>query len=204
MRFLLMPLLALTLASCTTVPEQLQGEFPDLEPQQVGPGAFGTRVRWGGVILGSEHADGVTCLEILSRRLDKYLRPENEDYTAGRYLACKPGFQDPVVFAKGREVTTIGQIRNIRVRELEDFRYSYPVLDTDRLVLWEKRRKVVVYRGYNDPFYYHYPWGYPYWGWGYYRPFPHRGPTYAEEQTLLPDASVIESDAAPATPEDRD
>ena len=204
MRFLLIPLLTLILASCTTVPEQLQGEFPNIAPTQVGPGTLGTRVRWGGVILGSEHQEGMTCLEILSRNLDKYLRPENEDFTAGRYIACKPGFQDPVVFAKGREVTTIGQIRNIRVRELDGFRYSYPVLDTDSLVLWEKRRKVVVYRGYHDPFYYRYPWGYPYWGWGSYRPYPHRGPTYAEERTLLPDASVIESATPTVKPEDRD
>jgi len=204
MRYLLISLMALLLAACTAVPEQLQGEFPDIAPTQVGPGSFGTRVRWGGVILGSEHENGTTCLEILSRKLDKYLRPENEDYTAGRYIACKPGFQDPVVFARGREVTTIGQIRNIRVRELEGYRYSYPVLDTDSLVLWEKRRKVVVYRGFNDPFYYRYPWGYPYWGWGYPRPFPHGGTTYAEERSLLPDASVVESATPPLQAEEKD
>ena len=204
MRLLLIPLLTLTLASCTTIPEQLQGEFPDIAPAQVGTGDFGSRVRWGGVILDSKHEDGATCLEILSRKLDKYLRPENEDYTAGRYIACKPGFQDPVVFARGREVTTIGRIRNIRVGEVDAFRYSYPVLDTDSLVLWEKRRKVVVYRGYHDPFYYRYPWGYPYWGWGYHRPFPYRGPTYAEERSLLPDASVIESGGQAAEPEERE
>ena len=202
MRFLLIPLLAMTLASCTTVPEQLQGEYPDIEPTSVSPGAFGTRVRWGGVILGSAHENGQTCLEILSRTLDKYLRPANEDYTAGRYIACKPGFQDPVVFARGREVTTIGQIRNIRVRELEGFPYNYPVLDTDTLVLWEKRRKVVVYRGYHDPFYYRYPWGYPYWG--YRHAFPYRGPTYAEERSLLPDPAVIESGNQVVKPGDKD
>ncbi|MEJ2400322.1 MAG: Slp family lipoprotein [Xanthomonadales bacterium] len=196
--------MALSLAACTTVPEQLQGEFPDLAPTEVGPGVFGTRVRWGGVIVGRQHEDGTTCLEILGRELDKYLRPENEDYSPGRYIACKPGFQDPAVFAEGREVTTIGQIRNIRVRELDGFRYSYPVLDTDSLVLWEKRRKVVVYRGFHDPFYYRYPWGYPYWGWGYPRPFPHSSSTYAEERSLLPDPSVIESGESAVKPGDKD
>ena len=100
------------------------------------------------------------------------------------------------------QVTTIGQIRNIRVRELEGFPYNYPVLDTDTLVLWEKRRKVVVYRGYHDPFYYRYPWGYPYWG--YRHTFPYRGPTYAEERSLLPDPAVIESGNQVVKPGDKD
>ena len=52
---------------------------------------------------------------MLSRELDKYLRPVQEDFTAGRYIACKAGFQDPVVFSKGREVTTIGEISNISI-----------------------------------------------------------------------------------------
>lgn len=200
MRFLLIPLFVLAVASCTTVPEQLQGEFPQLAPSQVDPGAFGTRVRWGGVILATHHEENRTCLEILSRELDAYLRPEREDYTAGRYIACKDGFQDPEVFARGREVTTIGPIRNIRVREIEGFAYRFPVVDAERLVLWEKRRKVLVYRGYHDPLYY--PWGYPYWG--RYRPFPYHGPTYVEEAVLIPDASIVETeDAPPAQPEEK-
>ena len=198
MRFLLIPLLALALASCTTVPEQLQGEFPQLAPSQVDPGAFGTRVRWGGVILATRLEENRTCLEILSRELDKYLRPEREDYTDGRYIACKDGFQDPAVFTRGREVTTIGTIRNLRVQEIEGFAYSFPVIDAERLVLWEKRQKVLVYRGYPDPLFY--PWGYPYRG--YYRPYPYRGPTYVEEAELIPDASIIQTEDAPAKQKD--
>lgn len=198
MRILLVPLLALILASCTTIPQQLQGEFPDITPAQVGPESFGARVRWGGVILDVELVDGATCLEILSRNLDDYMRPEQDDYTGGRFIACKPGFQDPAVFADGREVTTIGRIRNLRVKQIDDFRYSYPVLDTETLVLWEKRQRVIVYRGYYGPYYYHYPWGYPYWGWGHYRPFPYRGPIRVEERSTTPEPSIIDSGAAPA------
>ena len=199
MRFLLIPVLALILSSCTTVPEQLQGTFPDIAPNQVEPGMFGTRVRWGGVIVGSRYEEGQTCLEILSRQLDDYMRPVPDDYTAGRYIACKSGFRDPAIFAEGREVTTIGPIRNIRVQPLDDFRYSYPVQDAENLVLWEKRRRVIVYRGSYGPYYYRYPWGYPYWGWGYHHPFP--GPIYGEERALTPDPSVIESGTAPTSRE---
>jgi outer membrane lipoprotein len=190
----LMTLLVGALAACTTVPEQIQGDFPNISPARVEPGVFGREVRWGGVILNSETRGDATCFEILSRELDKYLRPLQEDYTGGRYIACKKGFQDPMVFGKGREVTTTGSIRNIEVRPVEGFDYRYPVLDVDSLVLWEKRRRVVVYRGYHDPFYYRYPWGYPYWGWGYHRPWPGMTGGYAETRTLLPDPSIVDAD----------
>jgi outer membrane lipoprotein len=193
MRLLIIAAVILAVSACTTVPEQIQGDFPDIAPARVEPGVIGSNVRWGGVILKSQNRGDRTCFEILSRELDKYLRPMKEDLTTGRYIACKAGFQDPLVFQKGREVTTTGTIRNIRVKKVDDFSYRYPVLDVDILVLWEKRRHVVVYRGYGSPWHYGYPyggWGYPYrGGWGY----PYGGGWgRAEQRTLLPDPSIVD------------
>lgn len=183
---------SLVVAACTTVPEQIQGEYTELTPVRVDTASIGTEVRWGGEILSTEVRGDTTCLEVLSRRLDKYMRPTQEDYTAGRYIACKTGFQDPMVFTKGREVTTTGTIRNIEARDVDGFNYRYPVLEVDSLVLWEKRRNVIVYRGFNDPWHYRYPWGYPYWG---YSPWGWGGSTgRAEMRTLTPDASIVESE----------
>ena len=193
MRILIPLILALGLSACTTVPEQIQGNFSDVTPARVDPGVIGSTVRWGGVILGSRVEQGQTCFEVLSRELDKYLRPKREDYSAGRFIACKSGFQDPLVFSQGREITATGTIRNIQAGKVEDFNYAFPVLDVDTLVLWEKRRQVVVYRGFHDPWTYRYPYRYPYWG---YRPFG--GTTgYAEQRSLLPEPSIINEDAAP-------
>ena len=189
MRLLILAVVLLALAACTTVPEQIQGEYPDISPARVEPGVIGEDVRWGGVILKSRNRGDQTCYEILSRELDKYLRPMQEDYTSGRFIACKDGFQDPLVFNKGREITATGTIRNIKVRNVDEFQYNYPVLDIDTLVLWEKRRHVVVYRGYSSPWHYGHYRGYRGWGWGY-SPWGHtRG--YAEARTLLPDASIV-------------
>ena len=66
------------------------------------------------VILSTSNLGDRTCFEVLSRELDKYLRPSNEDFSDGRFIACKKGFQDPVVFSKGREITITGVIRSIR------------------------------------------------------------------------------------------
>ena len=200
MRIIIATAMVFLLAACTTIPEQIQGEFPEISPARVDPAVFGTDVRWGGVILNSRNTGSETCFEILSRDLDKSLRPELEDQTAGRYIACKDGFYDPLVFTKGREITMTGEIRNIEVRKLDDFDYRYPVLDVEHLVLWQKRRNVVVYRGFHDPWMWGGRrgwggyWGYGgYWGHPYYRPYPMHSTGWAETRTLLPDPSIIES-----------
>jgi outer membrane lipoprotein len=203
MRTLILIISALAVSACTSIPEQIQGEFEDVSPARVDSGITGTEVRWGGVILGTRVESDTTCFEVLSRRLDKYLRPKVEDQTAGRYIACKAGFHDPEVFSKGREITVTGQIRGIETRPVESFDYRYPVLDVDQLVLWQKRRNVVVYRGFYDPWYGPHwgPYWGPYWGgyWGYrgwgYGPHPYYwgpGPGYVEVRQLLPDASEFE------------
>ncbi len=110
MRLLTCLFIVLAVSACTTVPEQIQGDYPDIVPARAEPGVIGANVRWGGVILNSRNRGNRTCYEILSRELDKYLRPTQEDYTNGRFIACKDGFQDPLVFQKGREVTVTGTI----------------------------------------------------------------------------------------------
>ncbi len=130
--------------------------------------------------------------------MDKYMRPLVEDRTSGRFIACKTGFHDPEVFAKGREVTLTGTIRNIESRQIDEFSYRYPVLDVGELVLWEKRKDVIVYNNY-DPFYHPYYWGYGF-GYGYpYHRFPYHGYGYsrsmgggtARVRQTMPEPAVI-------------
>jgi len=182
--------------ACTTIPEQLQGTYFEISPARVEPSVYGSSVLWGGVIIDAKNKENHTCFEILSREMDKYMRPRVEDRTSGRFIACKPGFYDPEVFAKGREVTITGTIRNIEARQIDEFSYRYPVLDIDELVLWEIRQEVLVYNNY-DPFYYPYYWGYgfgygyPYHRYPYYGGFPRHsyGGTARIRQTL-PDPAV--------------
>ncbi len=186
----------LLFSACTTIPEQLQGSYAEISPARVEPSVYGSSVLWGGVIIDAKNKENDTCFEILSREMDKYRRPLVEDRTSGRFIACKPGFYDPEVFAKGREVTITGTIRNIEARQIDEFSYRYPVLDIDELVLWEVRQDVLVYNNY-DPFYYPYYWGYgfgygyPYHRYPYYGGFPRHsyGGTARIRQTL-PDPAV--------------
>ena len=202
MRFLTITIVILALSACTTIPEQIDGTYPEISPARVEPGVFGSSARWGGVILDANNKGSGTCFEVLSRELDKFLRPELADATLGRFIACADGFHDPVIFTEGREITVTGLIQNIEVRKVGDFDYRYPVLKVEDLVLWEKRRVVMRYRGFNDPFHGYGGFG-GYWGggyggyWGrypYYRhPFPSYNTGYIEPQTLLPGPAIIES-----------
>jgi outer membrane lipoprotein len=182
----------LLFSACTSVPTQLQGEYADISPARVQPELFGSKVRWGGVLVDTRNEQERTCFEVLSRTLDRYLRPRLEDSTAGRFIACTNGFHDPEVFAKGREVTITGQIQNVEVRKIEEFDYRYPVVEIIDMVLWEERQDVIIYDNYYDPFYYPYYWGHPYWGYyPYYRyPGPYHGPHRMDTRKTMPAESA--------------
>ncbi len=157
----------LLLAGCSSTPEALKGTYTTLEPSQASIRDLGTDVRWGGVILDARPDARQTCFEVLSRSLDKSYRPRAEDLTQGRFIACRDGFLDPEVFAKGREITLTGALVAIDERQVGEFNYRYPVLSTRFITMWPERPDVII-NNYNDPWLYGPYWG-PYWGgYGWY------------------------------------
>jgi len=157
---------AFALSACTTIPTQLQGDFAPLEPQNAAEKDLQTPVRWGGVILDTRPEADHTCFEILSRQLKKSMRPVNKDQSSGRFIACKPGFYDPEVFKKDREVTVTGKIIYIDSRKVGEFDYNYPVVDIDFISLWPEPRERLYYDGWGP--YNAYYWSYPHLGFSYH------------------------------------
>ncbi len=162
-----------TLAACSTVPEALQGAYPALTPESTSARDIGRNVRWGGVILEARPEAERTCFEVLSRNLDRSMRPRAEDLTQGRFIACRDGFLDPEIFAKGREVTLTGRVERLDEHKVGAFDYTYPVLAAGFLTMWPKRPDVII-DSYPDPFYDPWYWG-PYWGPYYRYPYYGRG-----------------------------
>lgn len=159
--FLLLPLLA----ACATVPVELgPGSFSNVTLKDAAEGAFkGERVRWGGDIVSATPGKDQTCIEIVSRSLDSTARPDGTSKTTGRFIACAPGFYDPVVYARGREVTVVGTLAAPVVKKIDDYDYRYPVVQATAVHLWPKE---VYY--YPPPYPYYYPYYYdPFWRpWG--------------------------------------
>lgn len=168
---LLALLIALIASACTTIPEQLKGDYTTLDPESTGEGDLQTSVRWGGIILETRPEDDHTCFEILSKHLEKSMRPANTDKASGRFIACRPGFYDPEVFEKDREVTVTGKVIYLDSRKVGEYDYNYPIVDIDFISLWPKRRIRPYYNNWGpyNSFYWNYPghgfyYGhYPFW-----------------------------------------
>lgn len=175
LRLSLLLILLLALSACSSAPKSLRGEYPPLAPQTIKLQDLGTSVRWGGVLLATQPEQERTCFEVLSKSLSSSMRPRNEDQTSGRFIACNPGFHDPQVFVKGREVTVIGQLQAIDERKVGEYSYRYPVLAADFMTMWPERPDIII-QDFHDPFYHPWYWG-PYWGpyygaYGFGAPYP--------------------------------
>ncbi|EQD59053.1 Outer membrane lipoprotein Slp, partial [mine drainage metagenome] len=87
-----------------------------------------------------------------------------------RFVACHPGFYDPEVYAKGRELTVTGTLQGTVVRRVGQYDYPYPRVVADAIHLWPIRVAYRGYYGYNSSFYSPF-WGLgysPWWGDGFY------------------------------------
>jgi outer membrane lipoprotein len=141
-RWIFIFLLPIAFAGCVTAPKPLAvGSFAEVTPSAALSDNFvGQRVRWGGSIANSEPGKNETCFEIVSHPLGSDARPLATDMTWGRFIACAPGFYDPEVYSKGREVTVVGNIQSTAVRKLGEFEYEYryPQINAETVYLWPR------------------------------------------------------------------
>jgi outer membrane lipoprotein len=164
-RLVLLCAIGLLSTACATTPAPLaNGPFTTLDHQAaLGDAARGVKVRWGGTIVVATPAEEETCLEIIDHPLDRQARPRQTDRTAGRFIACAPGFFDPGVYRLGREVTVVGVLGEPRTGKIGDHSYQYPQVRAETVYLWPERAEE-TWGYYPDPFWYPY-WYHPY----YYR-----------------------------------
>jgi outer membrane lipoprotein len=172
---------ALALGGCATIPKPLQGDYPPVSLETARSGtASAARVRWGGEIIETQPRQQQTCFFVLAEPLDSQARPERAGDSLGRFVACKQGFYDPEVFAKGRELTVTGTLAGTIQHKIGEFDYTYPKVEADNVYLWP-HRPLYVQRPYDpwgpwgpcDPFWS--PWG---CGWGY-------GPWYYPPRVIV-------------------
>ena len=159
----------LSFSACTTIPEQLKGDYVSLSPKNTTEKNLETAVRWGGVILETRPENDHTCFEVLSKQLQTSMRPKISDQDGGRFIACKPGFYDPEVFEKSREVTVTGKVIHMDVRKVGEYDYHFPIVDIEFMILWPKLRDRAYYAYYGmyRPYYWHYPYYGSYWRYPY-------------------------------------
>ncbi len=157
----------LGLAACASVPKPLTGEFSQVTLQNASQ-ADGSRVRWGGEIIETVPGSDHTCIYALSRPLDRQARPQAGKDSMGRFVACRRGFYDPEIFAKGREITVTGSLDGSLTRKVGQYDYAYPRINADTVYLWPRPKPISPY-AYRDSIFYD-----PFWGPGFHDPFWYR------------------------------
>lgn len=166
--------LLVNLSACAPViPRELRKNLNlkvTLEDVRSRPDSYkGESVLWGGVIASSRNETRHTVIEIVEAPLGSYDRPGSIDKSRGRFIVQYEGFLDTAIYTEGREVTVAGEIAGFRKGKIGEMDYTFPLLKSLKIHLWEVREEVEYVPSplFCDPFYYpYYPYCrpyYPYW-----------------------------------------
>lgn len=148
---------------CATTPASLQGDAVDITPAQARDvGRAGVPVRWGGRIVSVRAQSERTCIELIGSQLSVYGRSKHMyDDGSGRFVACSPGYLDPAVYLKNRELTVVGRLDGFEAPSSGSRGYARPRVAADNVHLWPEAPN-------HDPRYPYskHPWPWAGWGWG--------------------------------------
>ena len=168
-----MLLIALWLAGCSTIPEQLQvAEGTNLLSYQDAASkseqVLGQTARWGGVIANIKNMPEMTMLELVYYPLRGYGRPVAGDESIGRFRVYVDGFMDLMVYNVGRSLTFTGQFTGLQEGLVGEHKYVFPTIQSTGYHLWQEIQRVDI-SGVHI-------WPYDYWhyGYGFGRPFHSR------------------------------
>lgn len=152
--------LASVACACSPVPQALRSEAVELSPAQARvAGRTGLPVRWGGRIVATRPMGERTCFDVIGSALSVYARPRHmADDGSGRFVACAPGFYDPALYLKNREITVVGRIEGFEPPRQATPGYAQPRVAATSVHLWPQAPNM-------DPRYPYprRPW--PWWGW---------------------------------------
>ena len=121
---------------------------------QADPDTFkGKIIILGGIIAQTSSIEQGTMIEIVEKPLDYWGKPKRTETTEGRFLVLHVGALDPIIFSPGREITVAAEIEGTRSKALEGVEYSYPVVISKELKLWERERQSWDRPEWIDPLY---------------------------------------------------
>jgi len=96
----------------------------------------GRIVQWGGKIVALQNLPEFSEVQILAYPLNKRGVPRAGARPQGRFILRHPGFLDPLDYAAGRWLTTIGTITELTEAHIGRTTHKLPVLQDQQLKLW--------------------------------------------------------------------
>lgn len=149
--FLILCFAAALLTGCVSmIPRQYREQVErDLTYGVVGAAVenyIGRTVQWGGVIVMSENQEEGTLIEVIEFPLNWYGKPRTGLHdTAGRFLILHPGYLETELYSNGMEVTVVGDVVGTRELPLGEIVYTYPVVRSKHVHLWEPAGPAISY-----------------------------------------------------------
>lgn len=172
--FCLLPAVLLLAGCASPVPSMIStppANPVSLAEAQRAPDEYaGRRVRWGGTILEVDNRERSTLVIVLARPLRDDGEPRAGADPSGRFIAEIAGFVEPTELPVDRSFTVVGPITGIRVRDVGEYPYPYPVVAATTRLLWPEEEPTGPYYPYPGP------WLSPWHGWYGYGPW--YGPGY--------------------------
>ena len=118
------------------------------------PEAFkGKLVIFGGTIAHIKNIKDGTLIEVVQKPLDYWGKPKRTDKSGGSFLVIYRGYLDSWVYAPGRDLTVAGEVAGTRQKTLGEINFSYPLLISKELRLWEKPQMYAREPKWWDPLY---------------------------------------------------
>ncbi len=124
-------------------------------------GYIGKYVILGGQIVSTRNTKEGGQLEVVQYDLDSSGFPDDPLTSGGRFLATSPDFIDPAIYAPGRLVTLLGEVKGKRVLKLDEADYLYPMVAIREIHPWKSSQMEMPYTyPYPSPYYNPYYYGY--------------------------------------------
>jgi len=165
-RLVAMFLALLLLSGCTRAISEAGRKLadPDITFSQLKekPDSYmGKYVILGGLIATAKNTKEGALLEVVQFKLDNSGYPEDTLTSGGRFLATHPDFLDPMIYAPGRLVAILGEVKGKRVLPLDEVDYLYPVIAIREIHPWRSSSEYGLSPNpYPSPFYTPYYYGY--------------------------------------------
>ncbi|OAJ94167.1 Slp family lipoprotein [Vibrio bivalvicida] len=139
---------AVLLSACSSLPDNLKSENPDIITdyqvwQSVGDKS--TEVRLGGLIADVKNLADQTRIEVVNLPIGSSGKPDINQEPEGRFVAYVDGFADPVTLSTGRLISLLGQSQGREQGKVGEYAYDFPVMKANGFHLWRIEERIIVH-----------------------------------------------------------
>ena len=105
----------------------------------------GKTVILGGIIISTHNRKKGTYVEVLQTPLDYRGRPEDTDFSYGRFIFVYDEYLDSAIFLEGKPITVGGKVIGKTTRPLGEIEYTYPLIYAREVHLFGQKSDIPIF-----------------------------------------------------------